>query len=143
MEQIGKEIEKVIKAGIGAVKTGVEFSAETLEKLAQKGEPLYMQAKSSICEAAGKVKKAVDDSNIPENFSMMLGGKVTVDTVISVLRRLNKEELDAIRSAIEAMYDEAPDTEKDSESEEQCACGCEKQSACSADTANESSEENN
>ena len=30
MEQIGKEIEKVIKAGIGAVKTGVEFSADTL-----------------------------------------------------------------------------------------------------------------
>ena len=74
MEQIGKEIEKVIKAGIGAVKTGVEFSADTLEKLAQKGEPIYDKAKSSLCEAAGKVKKAVDDSNIPENFSMMLGG---------------------------------------------------------------------
>lgn len=142
MEQIGKEIEKVIKAGIGAVKTGVEFSADTLEKLAQKGEPIYDKAKSSLCEAAGKVKKAVDDSNIPENFSMMLGGKVTVDTVISVLRRLNKEELSAVRSAIDEMYEAAPAAENTPDAcSENNACLC-KEDICSEKT-DDPSEENN
>lgn len=116
MEQLGKDIEKIIKAGIGAVSTGVEKSAVAIEKLAQKGEPLFNQAKSTVCEAAGKLKKAVDDSNIPENISMLFGGKVTVETLISALRQFSKEELDLVKAAIDDMYESASEKAK--------VCGC-------------------
>lgn len=121
MEQLGKDIEKIIKAGIGAVSTGVEKSAEAIEKLAQKGEPLFNQAKSTVCEAAGKLKKAVDDSNIPENISMLFGGKVTVETLTNALRQFTREELDQVKAAIDDMYESAP------EKAEACDCGCQQE----------------
>lgn len=134
MEQIGKEIEKVLKAGIGAVKSGMEMSADTIEKWAEKGEPIYEAAKASLCSAAGKIKKAVDDSNIPENVSMMMGGKVTADTVKSVLSRFTKAELDAVRAIIDELYDDAPDCEQEEDEpcdcHDDCACEQESESPC-------------
>ena len=56
MEQLGNELEKVLKAGIGAVATGVEKTKEAIESLAQKGEPLYAQAKDAVNDAATAVK---------------------------------------------------------------------------------------
>lgn len=136
MEQIGKDIEKFIKAGIGAVSTGVEKSAEAIEKLAQKGEPLFNQAKSTVCEAAGKLKKAVDDSNIPENISMLFGGKVTVDTLISALKQFSKEELDQVKAAIGDMYESAP------EKSVECDCNCRRteEAPCDCECGNEHEE---
>ena len=105
MEQFGKDLEKILKAGIGAVSTGVEKGAQAIEKLAQKGEPIYQQAKESVCEAAGKIKKAVDESNIPDHITMLFGGKATKEAVIAALKQFSKDELDAVKSAIDDMYD--------------------------------------
>ena len=118
MDQIGENIEKIIKAGIGAASTGIEKAGEALEKLAQKGEPVYQQAKTTVVGAAGKLKKAVDDSSLP----LIFGCKVNVNVIVS--------------AAIDGMYDAAPDTAAVPDEAEQAAdstqCGgC----ACKSDDA--------
>lgn len=104
MEQWTDEIKKVIKAGIGAVATGVEKTQDAIETLAQKGEPLYQQAKSAVCDTAGKIKKAVNDSGIPDALS----GRPRVDCLIRALQQLTQEELDQLRAAIEEIYPTRP-----------------------------------
>lgn len=117
MEQFGKDLEKILKAGIGAVTTGVEKGAEAIEKLAEKGEPIYQQARETVCGAAAKVKKAVDDSNIPENITMLFGGKCTVEAVIAALKNFSREELEKVQEAIEKMTADMQ--------EASCPCECE------------------
>lgn len=132
MDQIGENIEKIIKAGIGAASTGIEKAGEALEKLAQKGEPVYQQAKTTVVGAAGKLKKAVDDSSLP----LIFGCKVNVNVIVSALKLFSKPELDQVRAAIDGMYDAAPDTAAVPDEAEQAAdstqCGgC----ACQSDDA--------
>ena len=117
MEQFGKDLEKILKAGIGAVSTGVEKGAEAIEKLAEKGEPIYQQAKDTVCQAAGKIKKAVDDSNIPENITMLFGGKCTAEAVIAALKHFSREELEKVQEAIVKLLADMQ--------EECCPCACE------------------
>lgn len=104
MEQIGNELKKVLKAGIGAVATGVEKTQGAIESLAQKGEPLYEQAKTAVCDAAGKLKKAVSDSGIADKFSC----RPRVESIINDLRELTQQELDEIRAALEEIYPTRP-----------------------------------
>ena len=61
MDQIGNELKKMLKAGLGAVAAGAEKAQEAIETLSQKGEPLYQQAKSAVSDAAGKVAQAVNE----------------------------------------------------------------------------------
>ena len=88
MEQIGKEIEKILKAGLGAVAAGVEKTQEAVEYLAEKGEPIYAQAKSAVCDAAGKIKKAVDESGIADVFSC----PPRVERVVEEMQEMTAEE---------------------------------------------------
>lgn len=104
MEQIVNEMKKVLKAGIGAVATGVEKTQEAIETLAQKGEPLYEQAKTAVTDAADKVKKAVTDSGIADAFSC----PSRTDRVIRELQQMTQEELDEITAAIEGIYPSRP-----------------------------------
>lgn len=104
MEQIVNEMKKVLKAGIGAVATGVEKTQEAIETLAQKGEPLYEQAKTAVTDAADKVKKAVADSGIADAFSC----PSRTDRVIRELQQMTQEELDEITAAIEDIYPSRP-----------------------------------
>ena len=90
MEQIGNELEKVLKAGIGAVATGVEKTKEAIENLAQKGEPIYAQAKDAVSDAAEKIKKAVSESGIADVFSC----RPRVESIIADLQEMTQEELD-------------------------------------------------
>lgn len=100
MDQIGNELKKVLKAGIGAVAAGVEKTQDAIETLAQKGEPLYEQAKSAVIDAAGKVKKAVDDSGITGMFAC----RSRVEKVVEEMQTMTREELDAVREALEDIY---------------------------------------
>ncbi len=104
MEQIVNEMKKVLKAGIGAVATGVEKTQEAIETLAQKGEPLYEQAKTAVADAADKVKKAVVDSGIADAFSC----PPRTDRVIRELQQMTQEELDEITAAIQDIYPSRP-----------------------------------
>lgn len=104
MEQLGNELEKVLKAGIGAVATGVEKTKEAIESLAQKGEPLYAQAKDAVNDAAGKIKKAVSESGIADVFSC----RPRVESIIADLQEMTQEELDEIRQALEDIYPTRP-----------------------------------
>ena len=96
MEQIGKEIEKILKAGLGAVAAGVEKTQEAVEYLAEKGEPIYAQAKSAVCDAAGKIKKAVDESGIADVFSC----PPRVERVVEEMQEMTAEELQEVRRAL-------------------------------------------
>lgn len=100
MEQFSDELKKVVKAGFGAVSTGVEKAQEVIDNLSKKGEPLYEQAKSAVNDAAEKIKKAVDDSGIGEAFSC----RPQVQSIISDLQQLTREELDEVREALEDIY---------------------------------------
>lgn len=100
MEQFSDELKKVVKAGFGAVSTGVEKAQEVIDHLSKKGEPLYEQAKSAVNDAAEKIKKAVDDSGIGEAFSC----RPQVQSIISDLQQLTREELDEVREALEDIY---------------------------------------
>ena len=71
MDEFCKELEKVIKAGIGAVATGVEKAGEAVEYLAEKGEPLYEQAKEKVTCAADKVVKAFNEFGKPKIESLL------------------------------------------------------------------------
>ena len=104
MEQIGNELEKVLKAGIGAVAVGVEKTKEAIENLAQKGEPIYAQAKDAVNDAAEKIKKAVNESGIADVFSC----RPRVESIIADLQELTQEELDEIRQALEDIYPTRP-----------------------------------
>lgn len=109
MEQIGNELKKMIKAGMGAVATGVEKTQEAIDALAQKGEPIYEQAKTAVCDAAEKIKKAVDDSGIGDVFSC----RPRVESIIQDLMEMNQEELDEIRMALDEIYPHRPSGKKE------------------------------
>jgi len=104
MEQIGNEIKKMIQAGLGAVATGVEKTQEAIDTLAEKGEPIYEQAKAAVCDAAEKIKKAVDDSGIGDLFT----APSRTEKVIAEMQEMTQEELDEIRIALEDIYPARP-----------------------------------
>ena len=54
MDQLSDELKKMLKAGMGAVAAGLEKGQEAIDSLAQKGEPIYQQAKSAVSDAADK-----------------------------------------------------------------------------------------
>ncbi len=71
MDEFCKELEKVIKAGIGAVATCAEKAQEAVENLAQKGEPIFEQAKEKVSGAADKVVKAINEIGKPKVEDML------------------------------------------------------------------------
>lgn len=95
MDQIGNELKKVLQAGFGAVAVGVEKTQEVIEKLSQKGEPIYEQAKKTVADTAEKVKQAVADC-----------GMNKMDDVLNVLRQFSREDRDMVRRALDEL-DEA------------------------------------
>lgn len=115
MEQFGDELKKMLKAGLGAVATGMDKAQEAIENLAQKGEPIYEQAKSAVEDAACKIKQAVNDSGIADAFSC----RPKVQDIISDLNELSQEELDEIRAALEEIYPTRP-LKREAEAQDAC-----------------------
>lgn len=105
MEQIGNEIKKVIQAGMGAVATGVEKTQGAIDQWAQKGEPIYQQAKTAVTEKAKKICKAVQQCPLRD----MLCCRPRSEKIIRELELLSPEELDAVRQALKEMDDARPD----------------------------------
>ena len=92
MDQIGDELKKVLQAGIGAVAVGMEKTQEVIEKLSQKGEPIYEQAKKTVADTADKVKQAVADC-----------GKNKMGELLNVLRSLSREDRELVRQALDEL----------------------------------------
>ena len=92
MEEFLKEVEKMIKAGIGAVAAGVEKAQGAVDKLAKKGEPIYQQAKVSVTEFADKVCNAFREL-----------GKPKLADMIHDAQELNSQDLTALNKALEEM----------------------------------------
>ena len=100
MEQLGNELKKVLKAGMGAVAAGLEMGQDAIDHLAKKGEPLYEQAKNAVADAAGKVKQTIDSLN----------AQPQAQEIIDTLRGMGKEAWDQVRAALdefEAQAEEA------------------------------------
>ncbi len=126
MDQLGNELKKILMAGIGAATTAVEKTGEVIEKLAQKGEITYEQAKEMGAEAAAKIKKAVDESGIADAFTC----KPRVENVKNDLKQMSQEELDEIKGAIDAIYAGQPSKAED-------ACCCCEDDCCKDEAAEE------
>ena len=104
MDQLSDELKKMLKAGMGAVAAGLEKGQEAIDSLAQKGEPIYQQAKSAVADAAGKVKQAVSEGWNAVN------AKPQVQELIDVLRGMTRDDWAQVRAALdefEAQADEA------------------------------------
>ena len=106
MEQLGEELKKVLKAGMGAVATGLEIGQDALETLAQKGEPLYQQAKSAVVDAADKVKQAVSSGLNGMNTTPQ------VQEIIDTLRGMTKDDWAQVRAALDEFEAQAAEAEK-------------------------------
>jgi polyhydroxyalkanoate synthesis regulator phasin len=99
MDQLGNELKKILMAGIGAVSVSVEKAQEIVNTLAQKGAITFEQAKTLSEEAAAKIKKAIDESEIKK----ALDHKPTQDSVIRDLKSLTADELACIKKSIEEL----------------------------------------
>lgn len=102
MEQLGNELKKVLKAGMGAVAAGLEMGQDAIEQLAKKGEPLYEQAKNAVSDAAGKVKQTIDSLN----------AQPKAQEIIDTLRDMGKEAWDQVREAINEFEAQAAEAER-------------------------------
>lgn len=129
MDQINSELKKILMAGIGAVSTGVEKSQEVIERLAQKGEITYEQAKVLSQEAASKVKKAYDESCIADFFSC----KVKKENVVEDLKQFSVEDLTWLRDQLSGII-----TAKQQEQEQQAQSDAQAQQAQSDAQAQQS-----
>ena len=147
MGQLGKDLEKIIKAGIGAVSEGLSRSAELVDRFAKKGEPLYNQAMDTVSDTAGKVKKTVSD---------ILNAQVPLDQIKNSLKTLGKKELTEISDFIGQLlagFDEEEEKEKEDGAEDTAenapdgdGCGCaadsgETEAECPADNVKAGDEE--
>lgn len=106
MEQLGNELKKILKAGMGAVASGLEMGQEAIESLAQKGEPIYQQAKSAVTDAAGKMAQAVSDG-----IQSIKTGPTASD-VIDLLRTMTRDDWAQVRAALDEFEAQAADAEK-------------------------------
>ncbi|MBR0229656.1 MAG: hypothetical protein IJQ62_15015 [Clostridia bacterium] len=102
MDQLGNELKKVLKAGMGAVAAGLEMGQDAIEQLAKKGEPLYEQAKSAVTDAAGKVKQTIDSLN----------AQPQTQEIIDALRGMGKEAWDQVRAALNEFEAQAAEAEQ-------------------------------
>ena len=102
MEQLGNELKKVLKAGMGAVAAGLEMGQDAIEQLAKKGEPLYEQAKNAVADAAGKVKQTIDSLN----------AQPQAQEIIDALRGMGKEAWDQVRAALNEFEAQAAEAEQ-------------------------------
>ena len=102
MDQLGDELKKVLKAGIGAVAAGLEMGQDAIEQLAKKGEPLYEQAKNAVTDAADKVKQTFDS----------MTAQPQAQEIIDALRGMGKEAWDQVRAAINEFEAQAAEAEQ-------------------------------
>lgn len=120
MDDFCKELEKVVKAGIGAVATGMEKAQEAVEHLARKGEPIFEQAKEKVTNAADKVAKAFSDIGKPKLESLLHDARSFtieelkqlregLDVLISNMEQA-QQEADVILSTQDTEYENAPET---------------------------------
>jgi len=132
MEEFTKDLEKLIKAGIGAVSEGLSKSAKMIDSLAEKGEPLYQQAADAVSQTAGKVKDAV--RNTWNNNDMK--------AVRASIEKLSREQLaqaaqwidELLKKADEPAKEDAPENENAATPEEAQA-NCEDDSDAPLDQA--------
>ncbi len=102
MEQLGNELKKVLKAGMGAVATGLELGQDAIEQLAKKGEPLYEQAKTAVSDAAEKVKQTIDSLN----------AQPQAQEIIDTLRGMGREAWDQVRAALDEFENQAAEAQQ-------------------------------
>ena len=102
MEQLGNELKKVLKAGMGAVAAGIEMGQDAIDQLAKKGEPLYEQAKNAVADAAEKVKQTIDSLN----------AQPQAQEIIDALRGMGKEAWDQVRAALDEFEAQAAEAEQ-------------------------------
>lgn len=109
---LSDDIRKVLMAGVGAISTAVEKSAEfvgdiakknedmpekckaAMDELAKKGEAAFEQGKAFGNELKTKVKDALDNASLG------------ADMVMNSLGEMSDEELDALKLRVEEMQAE-------------------------------------
>ncbi len=109
MEQITEELKKMVKAGMGAVATGMEKTQEAIETFAKKGEPIYQQAKSVVSDAADKVRQAVNDGI--QNMNC----KPKAEEIINKVKDLTQDEWEQIRGAVDDFFAQAKERAEQAE----------------------------
>ena len=130
MEDLGKSLEKLIKAGIGAVSEGISRTQDMVDKLSEKGEPLYNQACDTVSETAEKIKKSVKST---------LECRETVDDIKHSLAKLARSQLYEVAAFVRELLETA-DGEKASgccadKDDSECRADCDDDECCSEECA--------
>lgn len=102
MDQLGNDLKKVLKAGLGAVATGLEKAQDAIEDFSKKGEPIYEQAKQTVTEAVDKAKQAINEQARPQ-----------VDEFVNNLQKFSSEELNKIRAALDDLTKKAEEPKEE------------------------------
>ena len=111
MDQIANELKKMVKAGMGAVVTGMEKTQEAIDTFAKKGEPIYQQAKSVVSDAADIVKQAVNGSI--QNMNC----KPKAEEIINKVKDLTQDEWEQIRAAVDDFFARAKKAAEEAQDE--------------------------
>lgn len=115
MDQITNELKKMVKAGMGAVATGMEKTQEAIDTFAKKGEPIYQQAKSVVTDAADKVISAVNEGIQSMNC------KPKAEEIINKVKDLTQEEWEQVRSAVDDFFAQAKEAAEKAKEEAEAA----------------------
>ncbi len=96
MDELGKNLEKLVKAGIGAVSEGLSRTQDLVDKLAEKGEPLYNQARAGINETADIFCKAVKETMEDDDIT---------DEIKHALAQLDREQLEEVSAFLNELME--------------------------------------
>ena len=119
------EIEKILKACVGAVQTVAEKTGEVIDSLAEKGTPAYEKAVEKGNDVIGKIRDSLRDMDIPSEIDLLTGriGEFTREQLELLRQKIDEAEeaLDRKEQATDAEKEEdvsgPAETEKSGEPE--------------------------
>lgn len=120
-------LEKILKAGIGAVMTVAEKTGEVVDDLAKKGEEPYQKAVQKGGEILEEIKSTFEKSGVCEK----------AEELFKTVESMSREELDCLKKVIREVEESKDAAEK---KEEPCCCEdetccCTEENCCCEDEA--------
>lgn len=114
------EIEKILKACVGAVQTVAEKTGEVVDALAEKGAPAYEKAKEAGADMVGRIRDAVNSGAVQQEMKEISDSLTSFsrEQLASLKRMIEQAEQELERKEAEAASDGEEKTEETEAQEE-------------------------
>ena len=103
------ELEKILKACVGAVETVAEKTGEVVDALAEKGAPAYEKAKEAGADLFSRLRDAVNNGAVQQEM----------EELTDKLAGFSREQLRGLRDLIDRAEAELDKREKQPEAKEE------------------------